>query len=130
MPDGCEKGPIWAVLRLFRLSRLQDDKANRRRAEKIRRAAGREVSAVRQQHGDQARALWRVHRLQQLPDVQVREAENHWRSVSQLQRRRSGGAALQARQNVLRLQSLSRVRFCRLGKTAQREMPRLRSSVS
>src|SRR5579872_5090872 len=85
---------------------------------------------LRIEHGAQVRALRRIRCVQQLSDVQVRQAENHRREVPQLLGRRSGGAALQARQDVLRMQPLSRLRFRRLGQTASREMPRVRIGLS
>ena len=45
-------------------------------------AARGEVPAVRQQPGAEDGPLRRVHRLQQLPDLQVRQAEDHRREVS------------------------------------------------
>ena len=50
-PMVLKKGRFGHVLRLLRLSRLQDHQADRRRAEASRCAARREVPAVRQQPG-------------------------------------------------------------------------------
>src|SRR6202050_1581312 len=81
---------------------------------------------MRQQSGAEEWALRRVHGLQQLSEVQIREAEDHRRALSELHGRRGGGAAVQARQDILWLQPLSRVRFRGLGQTAAGEMPGLR----
>ena len=125
-PDGAEEGPLRAVLRLLRLSGLQDHQADRRRAEEVRCAARRKMPAVRQQSGAEEWALRRVHRVQQLSEVQIRQAEDHRGRLPELLRRRSGGAALQARQDVLRLQPLSGLRFRRLGQAAAGEVPGVR----
>ncbi len=61
---GSEKGPFRDLFCLLRLSRLQNHQADRRRAEEIRRDAGREMPAVRQQHGPEVRAIRRIHGLQ------------------------------------------------------------------
>ena len=129
-PDGAQEGPLRPVLRLLRLSGLQDDEADRRRAEEGRRAARREVPAVRQQSGAEVRPLRRVHRVQQLSDLQVRQAEDDRREVPELHRRRGRGAALQARQDVLRLQPLSGVRLRRVGQADCGEVPEVREPVS
>ena len=93
------------------------------------RAARRKVPAVRQQAGQEVRALRRVRGVQQLSQVQVRQAEDHRREVPQLLRRRSGGAALQARQDVLRLQPLSGLRFRGLGQADSGEVSGLRRQL-
>src|SRR5271163_2715901 len=103
---------------------MQNHQADRRHAAEGH-TAGREVSTVRQQPGAEVRPLWRVCGLQQLSDLQAREAEDYRRAVPELHARRSGGAPLQARSNVLWLQSLSRVRLRRLGETDSREVSRL-----
>ncbi len=82
--DGAQEGPLRAVLRVFRISGLQDHQADRRRAEEVGRAAGREMPAMRQQSGAEARPLRRVHGVQQLPEVQIRQAEDHRRAVPEL----------------------------------------------
>ena len=84
---------------------------------------------VRQQPGAEDRPLRRIHGVQQLSDLQIRQAEDHRREVPQLLRGRDRGAALQARQDLLRLQPLSRVRFRGLGQTDPREMPRVRQQL-
>ncbi len=92
--DGAEEGPLRHVLRLHRISRLQDHQADRRRAEEGGSAARRKVPAVRQQPGAEVRPLRRVHRLQQLSDLQVRQAEDHRREVpGVLARAKSSSAA-------------------------------------
>ena len=74
--------------------------------------------------------LRRIHGLQQLSEMQIRQAEDHRRAVPELLARRSGGAPLQARQDVLRLQPLSGVRFRRLGQTDPGEMPGVRLAAT
>ena len=98
-------------------------------AEESRRAARRKVPAVRQQPGAEERPLRRVHGVQQLPDVQVRQAEDHRREVPGVLRRRDRRAPVEARQDVLRLQPLSRVRFRGLGQAGAGEVPGVRQSV-
>ena len=80
------------------------------------------------QPGAEVRALRRVHGLQQLPEVQVRQAEDHRREVPEVPRARSS-SALQARQDVLRLQPLSRLRFRRLGQADPGEVSGMRQSL-
>ena len=126
---GAEEGPLRPVSGLHRLSRLQDHQAAGRGAEAAGRSARREVPAVRQQAGQEIRPLRRVHGVQQLSDVQVRQAEDHRREVPELLRGRSRRAALQARQDLLRLQSLSGLRFRRLGQAASGEVSGLRRQL-
>ncbi len=111
---GSEEGPFRSVLRLLRLSGLQDDEANRRRAAQGRYARG-QMPAVREQPCPEVRALRRICRLQQLPEVQVRPAENDWSALPELLGRRSGGTPIEEGNHLLRLQSLSRLRFRRVG---------------
>jgi hypothetical protein len=68
----------------------------------------------------------RVHGLQQLSKVQIREAEDHRRAVSELHGRCGGGAAFQARQDILRMQPLSGMRFRRMGQTPAGKMSGVR----
>ena len=52
------------------------------------------MPAMRQPPGAEDRALRRIHGVQQLSHLQVRQAEDHRREVPGVLRRRSGGAAL------------------------------------
>ncbi len=115
--DGAEEGTIRAVLRVFGLSRLQDHQADRRRAEEDGRSARGKVPAVRQPPGAEERPVRRVYGLQQLSYVQVRKAKNNRRPVPELFARRNRRAAVEARQDVLRMQPVSRVRFRGMGQT-------------
>ena len=92
-------------------------------------AARGKVPAVRQEHGAEIRALRRVHRVQQLPDLQIRQAEDHRRQMPGMQGRRDCRAALQARQDLLRLRPLSRLQLRRLEQAGGREMPRVRQPL-
>src|SRR5882757_3417814 len=85
---------------------------------------------MRTQYDDPPRTFWRVHRLQRLSRVQVREAELHWREVPALQRRRSGGEEGAQGEHVLRLRKLSQVQVHFRGKTAGRKVPELRQRIS
>ena len=123
-PMVLKKGRFGHVLRLLRLSRTARPPSRSAARRRKRRAARREVPAVRQQPGAEVRALRRVHGLQQLSDLQVRQAEDHRREVPEVLRRRGRGAALQTRQDVLRLQPLSRVRFRGLGQAGCRRSVR------
>ena len=123
-PMVLKKGRFGTVLRLFRLSRLQDHQTHRRRAEEGRCGARREMPAMRQQSGAEVRTVWRIRRLQQLSEMQVHQAENHRRAVPELLAGRSGGAPLQARQDLLWLQPLPGMRLRRLGQTACRRNAR------
>ena len=76
------------------------------------------------QHGAQVRPLRRIRGVQQLSELQIRQAEDDRREVPELFGRRSGGAAIQARQDVLRLQPLSGLRFRRLGQADSRKNAR------
>jgi DNA topoisomerase-1 len=105
--DGGQAGALRPVPRLHRLSRVQDDAEDHRdQARYRRRQAGpdprREVPEVRVEPGRQAGALRRVHRLHQLSDLQVRQAEVHRRPLSE-GRRRHRRTQVAARQGVLRL---------------------------
>src|SRR5581483_3514208 len=84
---------------------------------------------MRQQAGEEVRALWRVRGVQQLSGLQVRQAENDRRQVPELLARRDYRAALEARQNLLRLQPLSGVRFRGLGQTDPGKMPGMRREL-
>jgi len=75
------------------------------------------------------RPLWRVHGLLELPGVQVRAPEDDGRSLPQVRYRRTGRAALQARQDVLRVQPLPGVRLRGLVETNRRALPELRVHV-
>src|SRR5580698_2070023 len=81
---------------------------------------------MREQSSLKERAIRRVHGVQHLSEMQIREAENHRRSLPQLFRGRSGGAALQEGQDVLRLQPLSRLRLRGVGQADPGEVPGLR----
>ncbi len=63
------------------------------------------------------------------PDLQAREAENHRHEVSGVQRGRSGGAPLQARQDVLRLQPLAGLQLRDVGQASAGEVSRVRRSL-
>src|ERR1700733_8217977 len=87
------------------------------------------MSAVRIEHGPQVRPLRRVRGVQQLSDLQARPTKDDWREMPQLFGRRSGGAEVTARQDVLRLQPLSGLRFRRVGQAASRKVPELRRRI-
>ena len=84
------------------------------------------MPAVQQQSSAEAWAIRRIHGVQQLSEVQIREAEDHWGSVSELHGRRSGGAPVEARENVLRMQPISGLRFRGVGQANAGEVPGLR----
>ena len=63
------------------------------------------------------------------PHLQVRETEDDRRRLPELLGRRDRRTAQQARQDVLRLQPLPGLRFCRLGETDSGEVSGLRRSV-
>ncbi len=65
------------------------------------------------------RPLRRVHGLQQLPGLQVRQAEDDRREVPGVQRGRDFGAALQAGQDVLRMHPLSGLQLRRVGQAGR-----------
>ena len=126
---GAEEGPLRAVPGVLRLSRLQDHQATGRGAEAEGCAARRKLPAVRRQTGQEVRALRRVRGVQQLSQVQIRQAEDHRREVPQLFRGRSRRAALQARQDLLRLQPLSGLRFRGVGQAHRREVSGVRRQL-
>ena len=82
-----KKGRFGTFFACTRLSGLQDDQTDWRHAEEGGRPAGRRLPEVRQQAGDEVRAVRRVHGLQQLSEVQVRQAEDHRRRLPELHRR-------------------------------------------
>ncbi len=84
---------------------------------------------LRQQPGAEVRPLRRVHGVQQLSGVQVREAEDHRREVPRVFRRRHQRAAFKTRQDVLRLHALSGLQFRGLGQTSRGEVSGLRRLV-
>src|ERR1044071_6333824 len=76
-----------AVSRVHGLPRVQNDKEAG--SLRLRPTLGSgctvrgEVSPVRQTSGDQERPFWRIHRLQRLSGVQVRQKENNWNLLPQ-----------------------------------------------
>ena len=86
-PDGPEEGPVRHVLRLHRVSRLQDDQADRRNAEEARQPLDEKCPTCGSGMVLKIRPFRRVHRLQQLSGVQVREAEDDRGEVSGVLRR-------------------------------------------
>src|SRR5579862_5690756 len=81
---------------------------------------------MREEPGGQVWPLRRIHRVQRLQKLQIRQAEDDRREVPELLGRRDCGAPFEAREDVLRLRPLSGVRLRRLGQAAQREVPRVR----
>src|SRR5579859_4573369 len=81
---------------------------------------------MREEPGGQVWPLRRVYGVQRLQKLQIRQAEDDRREVSELLGRRDCRAPFEARQDLLRLRSLPGVRFRRLGQAAQREVPRVR----
>ena len=67
--DGPEEGAVRHVLCVQRLSGLQDHQADWRHAKEGGRPARRRLPQVQQQAGDEVRAVWRIHSLQQLSKV-------------------------------------------------------------
>ena len=131
--DGAQARALRPVPGLHRLSGVQDDAEDHRdQAGPGRRQAGsdarREVPEVRVEPGAQAGPVRRVHGLQQLPDLQVRQAEVDGRALSQ-GRRRHRRAQVAARPGVLRLRELSGVRLHAVEPADAREVPRLRRAV-
>ena len=131
--DGDEARPLRAVPRLHRLSRVQDDAQDHHdQAGDDGRQAGpdsrREVPEVRLEPRAEAGAVRRVHRVQQLSRLQVREAEVHG---SRLPERRRGRrrAEVEARQGVLRLRELSRLRLRAVEPARARAVPAVQGDV-
>ena len=87
-------------------------------------AARREVPAVRQQPGAEERPLRRVHGVQQLPDLQVRQAEDHRREVPEVLAKARSWSAAPSGQDLLRLQPLSRLQLRGLGQAGRRRSAR------
>src|SRR5438270_105999 len=90
------------------LSGMQDDSQNHCRdkdAEETRCRSRRNLSEMRPGEArGQGRPLRRIHRLQQLSEVQVHQAENGWCRMSETRlRRRTHRTPLQTRKSFLRL---------------------------
>src|SRR5215831_8612578 len=82
------------------------------------------------QHDDPSWPLWRVHDMQRLPGLQVREAEFHRCEVPALQRWRTGGEAGPQREHFLWVRKLSKMQI-HLGAQANcREVSELWERVS
>src|SRR5580704_4496268 len=64
---------------------------------------------MRTQYDDPPRTVWRVHGVQRISRMQVREAEFYRREVSGVQRGRPGGEARPQGEYVLRVRKLSEV---------------------
>jgi ssDNA-binding Zn-finger/Zn-ribbon topoisomerase 1 len=127
---GAQERALRAVSGLHRLSRLQDHQAAGGGAEAPGRAARRESARSARATGAEIRPLRGVRGVQQLSQVQVRQTEDHRREVPELLRGRGGRAALQARQDVFRLQPLSRLRFRGVGQADSGKMSGVRRQLS
>src|SRR5580700_3025591 len=112
-----------------RLSGLQDDQAVGRGAAAKRCPARRKMSELWQPFDQEIRTLRRVCGVQQLSDLQIRQAENDWREVSELQRGRGCRAALETREDILRVQSISGLRFRGVGQADSGEMSAVRRQL-
>jgi len=109
-----------------RLSRLQNHSSAGPGQEGSRHSARREVSRLRTQPDLAPRALWRVHVVQWISRLQVREAELHRREVSRLQRGRTGREARPQGKHVLRVFALPEVQVHFGCETDRREVPEVR----
>src|SRR3954465_13192044 len=114
-PNGNEARSLRTVPRLHRLSRVQDDeKDHHDEARDDRGKAGsdprREMSEVRIKPRAEAWTIRRVHRVQQLSRLQVRQAEVHPPCLSEGWRRRRR-AEIQTGKGVLWLRQLPGLRF-------------------
>ena len=91
----------------------------------------REVPEVRVEPRDQAGALRRVHGVHELPDLQVREDEEHRRDVPE-RRRRHRRAEVAPRQSVLRLRATipTAISRCGSGRLRKRAPTAARRSCS
>src|SRR5712692_2962568 len=87
------------------------------------------MPSMRQQSGDETWPVWRVHRVQQLSNVQICQTEDDWGQVSGMLGRRSGRAAVETGEDVLRLQPLSRLQFRDMVKTRGRKVSGLRQPL-
>ena len=85
-------GTFFRLLRAIRTARPPSRSAGSRRRPDV--PLDEKLPAVRQQPGAEVRPLRRVHRLQQLSDLQVRQAEDHRGEVPGVLGRRSRRAAL------------------------------------
>ena len=80
------------------------------------------------QPGDQAGALRRVHRVQQLSDLQVREAEDDRRPLPE-RRRRHRRAQVAPREGVLRVRELPGLRLHAVEPPDRRDVPGVQGAV-
>ena len=131
--DGRQARPVRSVPGVHRLSGVQDDaedhhdEAGDHRRE-ARSDPRREVPEVRFEPRAQARTLRRVHRLQQLSELPLREAEVHGRGLPE-GRRRHRRAEVTPRQGLLRLRELSGLRLHALESSDAGEVSGLRRPV-
>ena len=104
-------GPFMSCPDYSRRSAVQDDpQADAEGAAEAAGATRRGVPEVRQAAAAARRAVWRVHRMQRVSEVQVREAGVAGCAVPE-GRRRHRGAEDEARRHVLWLRELSEVRL-------------------
>src|SRR5216117_924546 len=89
------------------------------------------MSAVRQGEARfEGRPFRRIYRVQQLSEVQIHQAEDRRRSLSQARlRRRVDRTPVEARKSVLRLPEISRLRFRLVEQARARTVSAVRRSV-
>jgi DNA topoisomerase I len=88
-----------------------------------RHSARRAVPEMRTQYDDSPRPLRRVHGLQRLSRVQIRQAEFHWREVPGVQGRGPGREARPQGQHVLRLRNYPKCKFTSATSRLRKSVP-------
>jgi DNA topoisomerase-1 len=131
--DGDEARTVRSIPRLHRISRVQDhEEDHHHQAGHDRREARsdsrREVPEVRVEPRAQAGTLRRVHGVQQLSGVQVRQAEVNRTGLPQGRWRRCR-AQVEARKSILRVRELSGLRLRAVEQAGARAVSSVRREV-
>src|SRR5919108_3394293 len=130
--DGRQVGPQWRVSRLPPLSRVQEHKEfqEARKWRDPRRQRSGSQRTVRTMRPADAVALGKIRqipRLQRVPGMQEHppagKAGGSWCQMPGMQGRKSQGAKITSRQNLLRLRSLSPLQICLVGPSGARALP-------
>ncbi len=131
--DGRQARPLRAVPGVHGVSGVQDDPEDHHdeaghHGGQARPDARREVPEVPVEPGSEAGAFRRVHGVQQLSDLQVREAEDDGGALPE-RRRGHRRAQVPTRQGVLRLRELPGLRFHAVEPADGRDLPGVQGAI-
>src|SRR5262245_27240601 len=128
---GAQARAVRPISRLHGLPRVQDHAQDH----EIRRGrrpgdARREVSRMRLATGYKAGAVRRIHGLLAVPGLQIHQARDDGRAVSEARLQgRDSGQEVEARKNLLRLFRVSELRLRILGQARGRGLPAMRQAL-